>query len=127
MKATNHIIHKILNIKTIAVVGLSNKLDRVSYNEAKYLLKNGYQIIPVNPGYNKILDQKLYPDLRDIPLSVDVVNIFRRSDILLPSMKTAIKISAKAVWFQNGVINETVSILAIETNLLEVINDCMLR
>ena len=92
--------------RTIAVVGLSSKPDRPSYKVASYLKEQGYRIIPVNPTEKEILGELCYPDLASIPESVDVVDIFRRSEEVLPTVEEAIKIGAKAVWMQEGVMNE---------------------
>ena len=120
-------IQKILGMKTIAVVGLSPKEIRPSYGVAKYLQSVGYKIIPVNPGHPKILGEKSYPTLKDIPVNVDVVDIFRRSEHVIPITEAAIEIGAKAIWFQDGVINGEAAQKAEEAGLLVVMNDCMLR
>jgi predicted CoA-binding protein len=98
---------KILNCgRTVAVVGLSWKDDRPSYKLASYLKEHGYRIIPVNPAKDEILGETCYPDLASIPESADVVDIFRRSEEVLPIVKEAVRIRAKAVWMQEGVISE---------------------
>ncbi len=113
--------------KTIAVVGLSAKSDRPSYRVASYLKENGYKIIPVNPGAKEILGETCYPDLNSIPVPVDVVDIFRRSEGVLPIVEEAIEIGAKAVWMQEGVINEEAAAQAMEAGLLVVMGKCMLK
>lgn len=120
-------IQKILAMKTIAVVGLSPKEIRPSYGVAKYLQSIGYKIIPVNPGHPEILGEKSYPTLRDIPVKIDVVDVFRRPEHVLPIAEAAIEIGAKAIWFQDGVVNEAAAKLAEEAGLLVVMDDCMLR
>ena len=120
-------IHKILAMKTIAVVGLSPKEMRPSYGVAKYLQSVGYKIIPVNPGHPEILGEKSYPTLRDIPVKIDVVDVFRRPEHVLPIAEVAIEIGAKAIWFQDGVVNEAAAKLAEEAGLLVIMDDCMLR
>lgn len=120
-------IQKILAMKTIAVVGLSPKEIRPSYGVAKYLQSVGYKIIPVNPGHPQILGEKSYPTLRDIPVKIDVVDVFRRPEHVLPIAEAAIEIGAKAIWFQDGVVNEAAAKLAEEAGLLVVMDDCMLR
>lgn len=120
-------IQKILAMKTIAVVGLSPKEIRASYGVAKYLQSIGYKIIPVNPGHPEILGEKSYPTLRDIPVKIDVVDVFRRPEHVLPIAEAAIEIGAKAIWFQDGVVNEAAAKLAEEAGLLVVMDDCMLR
>jgi predicted CoA-binding protein len=113
--------------KTIAVVGLSLKTDRPSYTVASYLKQQGYRIIPVNPTATEILGEKSYPDLSSVPEKVDVVDIFRRSEEVLPIVEEAIRIGAKAVWMQEGVINEEAANLARDAGLLVVMDKCMLK
>lgn len=117
---------KILNSsQVVAVVGLSAKPDRPSYRVAAFLKAQGYKIIPVNPAESEILGEICYPDLDSIPEAVDVVDIFRRSEEVLPIVKEAIKIGAKAVWMQEGVINEEAAAQAREAGLMVVMNKCM--
>lgn len=120
-------ISNILEMKTIAVVGLSNKIGRSSNNVATYLQKQGYRIIPVNPGQDEILGEKSYPDLTSIPKAVDVVDVFRRPEHVAPIVDAAIDIGAKAVWLQDGVIDATAARKAEDAGLLVVMDDCMLR
>ena len=120
-------INKIFTMKSIAVVGMSPKPERPSHYVALYLKENGYDIIPVNPGHSKIAGMKSYPNLIDIPSKVDIVDIFRKPEYVLPIVKEAIKISAKAIWLQDDIINEEAAKIATSKNLLFVMNDCMLR
>ena len=120
-------INKIFTMKSIAVVGMSPKPERPSHYVALYLKENGYDIIPVNPGHSEIAGLKTYPSLSDIPTKVEIVDIFRRSEYVMPIVKEAIKINAKALWLQDGIINEEASEIATSKNLLFVMNDCMLR
>lgn len=119
---------KILNSsRIIAVVGLSSKPDRPSYKVASYLKEQNYNIIPVNPTEKEILGEPCYPDLASVPMSIDVVNIFRRSADVPPLVEEAIKIGAKAVWMQEGVINEEAADRAREAGLMVVMDKCMLK
>ena len=119
-------VEEILNSsRSIAIVGLSPKPDRPSYRVAKYLKGQGYRIIPVNPGEKEILGEFSYPDLSSIPEPVDVVDIFRRSEEILPVVEEAIKSRAKAVWMQEGVINEQAAAQAQDAGLLVVMNKYM--
>lgn len=119
---------EILNFsQVIAVVGLSPKPDRPSYNVASYLKENGYKIIPVNPEVGEILGEICYPDLSSIAEPVDIVDIFRRSEKVPAIVEEAIKIGAKAVWMQEGVINEPAAARAGEAGLLVVMDRCMLK
>lgn len=120
-------IREILKLKTIAVVGMSPKQKRPSHYVAMYLKENGYTIYPVNPGHDKIAGMDCYPDLESIPDSIDVVDIFRRSEFAPLIVDSTIAIGAKAVWMQDTVIHEEAGKKAEEAGLLVVMNDCMLR
>ena len=113
--------------RTIALVGLSPKPDRPSYRVASYLKEQGYNIIPVNPAEKEILGETCYPDLASVPMSIDVVDIFRRSEEVPSIMAEAIRIGAKAVWMQEGVINEEAANRAREAGLMMVMDKCMLK
>lgn len=114
-------------MRTIAVVGMSHKPERPSNFVALYMQDQGYAIIPVNPGQKEITGETCYPSLQAIPKQVDVVNVFRRAEYVLPIAEAAIEINAKALWLQDGVINKDAAKLAKEAGLLIVMNDCMLR
>ncbi len=119
-------LRRILNrTRTIAVVGLSAVWHRPSYFAAKYLQDHGYRIIPVNPSYEEILGEKCYPSLLDIPEPVDVVDIFRKPEDVPSIVEDAIKIGAKVVWMQLGIINEEAAKVAGEAGLEVVMNHCM--
>ena len=111
--------------RNVAVVGMSPHPERPSHRVARYLQERGYRIIPVNPSANNILGQKSYPDLASIPGPVDVVDIFRRSEEVLPIVEQAIGIGAKVVWMQEGVINEEAARRAREAGLSVVMDRCM--
>ena len=110
--------------KTIAVVGLSPKPNRPSHQVALYLMEAGYTIIPVNPGQDAILGQICYTSLRDIPVPVDIVNIFRRSESVMPVVEEAIEIGARFIWMQEGVINEEASAKTARAGLTVIMNRC---
>ena len=93
------------NSKTIAVVGLSGNPDRISFRVTRYMQEQGYRIIPVNPMIEEVLGEKSYPDLKSVPESIDMVNIFRRSELVAPVVGQAIEIGVKYIWMQDGVIN----------------------
>ena len=120
-------IKEILGYQVIAVVGCSPKEDRPSHTVARYLQVAGYKVIPVNPGHDRILGEKCYPNLLESPEKVDVVDIFRRSEEVLPIVKDAVKIKAKAVWMQDGVAHPAAKDLAEKAGLKVVMNDCILR
>jgi len=110
---------------TVAVVGLSPKSDRPSFKVASYLKEQGYRVIPVNPQAKEILGEICYPDLASIPQPVEVVDIFRSSEQVPAIVEEAIKVGAKAVWMQEGVINEEAAARAKEAGLLVVMDKCM--
>jgi len=113
------------NCRTIAVVGLSPKENRPSNQVARYLQDVGYRIIPVNPGQEEILGETCYPSLLDILEPVDVVDIFRRSEEVLLVVEQAVKIKAKAVWMQQGIVNEEAARLARSNGLAVVMDRCI--
>ncbi len=115
------------NSKTIAVVGLSPNPERDSYEVARYLQEMGYRIIPVNPKADEILGEKVYPDLASIPESIDIVDIFRRSEHVPPIVDKAITVGAKTVWMQIGVINEEAAGKATAAGLSVVMDRCTMR
>jgi uncharacterized protein len=113
------------NSKTVAIVGLSGNPERPSNVVGKYLKENGYKIIPVNPGEKTILGETSYPDLASIPVKVDVVDIFRKSEDVPPLVKEAVRIGAKAVWMQEGIKNAMAAAEAEKAGLKVVMNRCM--
>ncbi len=112
--------------KTIAVVGLSNKPDRPSYGVTKYMQAHGYKIIPVNPTCTEILGETCYPDLSSIPVPVDMVNVFRKSEDCLEVAHEAVKIGAKPLWLQMGVINPEALDYASKHGLTGIMNKCLM-
>jgi len=117
---------KILNeYSTVAVVGVSPNPRRPSCKVASYLTRHGYHVIPVNPRAKEILGKTSYPALSSIPESVEVVDIFRSSEEVMPIVEEAIKIGAKAVWMQEGVVNEEAASRARDAGLLVVMDKCM--
>ena len=97
---------QLLNSKTIAVVGLSDNPARPSYGVSKYMQDQGYRIIPVNPMIEEALGEKSYPDLKSVPVPIDMVDIFRRSELVPPVVDEAIEVGVKFIWMQDGVIHE---------------------
>ncbi len=93
------------NSKVIAVVGLSDNPDRISYQVSKYMQSQGYRIIPVNPMVQEVLGEKSYPDIKSVPEPIDMVNIFRRSELVPPVVDQAIEVGVRYIWMQDGVIN----------------------
>ena len=115
----------LLSVKTIASVGLSSSDEKESYWIVSYLKEQGYRIIPVNPKATEILGEKVYASLSDIPDRVDVVQVFRKSEDVLPVVDEAIKIGAKVVWMQEGIVNEEAAKKAREAGLQVVMDACM--
>ena len=115
------------SVKTIAVVGLSSKRTRPSYGVSEYMQRAGYRIIPVNPAETEVLGEKAYPDLESIPIPVDLVNIFRRSELVPPLVDAAIRIGAKAIWMQEDVIHEEAAAKARAAGLVVVMDHCVLK
>ena len=113
--------------KTIAVVGLSSKRMRPSYGVSEYMQQAGYRIIPVNPAETEVLGEKAYPDLDSVPVPVDLVNIFRRSELVPPVVDAAIRIGAKAIWMQEDVMHEEAAEKARAAGLIVVMDRCVLK
>ncbi len=115
--------------RTIAIVGLSAEWHRPSFFVGKYMQQHGYRIIPVNPKYAKnntsILGEKCYSDLSEVPLPIDMVDIFRRTEDVLPIAEQALRIGAKCLWQQIGVINEEATKLFNLHNLDSISNRCV--
>lgn len=109
----------------IAVVGLSDNPDRTSYMVSEAMQQKGYKIIPVNPNATEILGEKSYSSLRDIPFSVDLVNVFRRSEHCAEVAAEAAAIGAKALWLQLGIVNEEAARIAGEAGMDVVMDRCI--
>ena len=119
-------IGKVLkDVRSIAIVGLSPKKERPSNMVARYLMGAGFTIYPVNPGQTEILGEVCYPDLRSIPDPVEMVNIFRKSEDVLPIVEQAVAIGAKTVWMQLGIKNEQGAELAEKNGMSVVMDRCI--
>ena len=119
-------LRRILNdYKRVAIVGLSADWSRPSNFAAKYLIDHGFEVTPVNPKYDEILGQKCYPDLESIPTPIDIVDLFQRVDRIPPFVDQAIKIGAKVVWMQLGIIHEEAAQKARDAGLEVVMDRCM--
>ncbi len=118
----------LLDTRTIAVVGLSPKPERDSHRVASYLQQQGYTIIPVNPGQERVLDEPCYPRLAAIPpaMAVDIVDLFRRSSEVGPHVDEAIARGARAVWMQRGVADEDAAWRARRAGLIVVMDRCLM-
>jgi predicted CoA-binding protein len=113
--------------KVIAVVGLSSNPDRPSYVVANYLKSKGFKIIPVNPKGKEVLGEKTYPSLKEIPQKVDMVDIFRQPEFVLPIIDDAIAVGAKVIWMQEGIVNHKAALKASEYGLKVVMDKCILK
>ena len=113
--------------RTIAVVGLSSKPSRASNGVSRYMKEQGYRVIPVNPNEEKVFGEKSYPALSDVPEKIDLVDIFRRSEEAGEAVDEAIRIGAKAVWLQEGVIDKAAAQRALDAGLLVVMDRCWLK
>ena len=113
--------------RTIAVVGLSSRRSRPSYGVSEYMQAHGYRIIPVNPQESEVLGEKAYPDLDSVPGPVDIVDIFRRAEYVPEIVEAAIRVGAKAVWMQEGVVHEDAAARARAAGLTVVMDRCVLK
>ncbi|MEK9775863.1 MAG: CoA-binding protein [Quisquiliibacterium sp.] len=111
--------------RTIAVVGLSADWYRPSYFAAKYMQEHGYRVVPVNPRYSEILGETCYSSLAQIPVQVDIVDVFRRTTDVLPIAHDAVRIGAKVLWQQLGVVNQDADRYAREHGLDSVMDHCV--
>lgn len=119
-------IRKLLKeAKTVAVVGLSPRLERPSNMVAAYLISQGYEVIPVNPGHSEILGRTCYPELRSIPGKIDIVDIFRRAEDVVPIVEQAVEIGAGSIWMQQGIVNEEAAELAGNAGMTVIMDRCI--
>ena len=119
-------IIEILNLKKVAVIGMSKHQEKAAHFVPKYLSENGFDIIPVNPNSDEILNKKCYKEINDIKDDIDIVDVFRPSEDVLPFVKDAIKKNPKVIWLQEGIHNEEAENLAREYGIDVVFNRCML-
>jgi predicted CoA-binding protein len=111
--------------RVIAIVGLSDRPDRSSHGVARYLQREGYRIIPVNPNFTgPVLGEQPYPSLDDLPEPVDLIDIFRRSEDVPPVVDAAIRIGAPAVWMQLGIVHQQAALLAKTAGINVVMDRC---
>lgn len=125
---SNETIKRILDeCRTIAVVGLSSSVWRPSHGVAGYMQRAGYRVIPVNPNEREVLGERAYPTLADVPEKFDLVDVFRRSDEAGAVVDEAIRLGARAVWLQEGVIDRQAAERAAQAGLLVVMDRCWLK
>jgi predicted CoA-binding protein len=119
------IIVLLKNAGRIAIVGLSPKTGRPSNRIGRYLRKQGYEIIPVNPAYSEVLGEKSYPDLESVPGKIDIVDVFRKRDVVPAVAEAAVRIGVGAIWFQQGVINEEAADFAARAGMTVIMDLCI--
>jgi len=115
----------LIGAKNIAVVGLSDSPAKASNRVAVHLKQKGYELFPINPKYETILGFKCYPNLRAIKDKIDIVDIFRPSDQVLPFIEDAIAIGAGTIWMQLGIENPAAAQLALDSGLNVIMNRCI--
>jgi len=118
-------VRMVLAMKTIAVVGMSPQEDRPSFRVGKYLIDHGYDVIPVRPGGGEILGRPVAASLKEINRSVDIVDVFRRSEDCEDITREAVAIGAKVVWLQEDVVNPAAGEIATDAGLLFVMDTCI--
>ncbi|MGA7624335.1 MAG: CoA-binding protein [Candidatus Acidiferrales bacterium] len=113
--------------RIIAVIGLSNRKFRPSHGVSEYMQSAGYRIIPVNPNEREVLGEKSYAKLEDVPDRIDIVDIFRRSEFVPEIVEAAIRIGARAIWMQEGVISPQAAEKARCAGLFVIMDSCILK
>jgi uncharacterized protein len=119
-------IKKIYALKNIAVVGMSKNPEKAAHYVPKYLAEQGYNIVPVNPTSDEILGKKCYPSLLDVPVQIDIVDVFRPSDQVKPVVEEAVKIKPRVIWLQEGIHDPEAESLAKKEGIDVIFNRCML-
>ena len=119
-------IKNFLTFKKVAVIGMSRTESKAAHFVPKYLSENGFDIIPINPNSNEILNRKCYKEITEVDGEIDIVDVFRPSEDVLPFVKEAIKKNPKVIWLQEGIHNEEAENLAREHGIDDVFNRCML-
>ena len=113
--------------KTIAVVGLSNNPMRPSFGVSRFLQRQGYRVIPINPNEAEVLGERAYPSLREVPDSIDIVNIFRRPARVPEVVDAALEKGARCIWMQEGVVNHEAAKRAETGGIPVVMDKCILK
>jgi hypothetical protein len=117
----------LLKYKNVAVVGMSREEGKDSHEIPKYLMNKGYNIIPVNPNADSIMNKKSYPSISDVPENVDIIDIFRPSSKVLPVVQAAISKNPKVIWMQEGISNDEAKKLAESKGITVIFNRCMMK
>ncbi len=123
---TDEQIHDILSLKKVVVIGMSKNSSKAAHYVPKYLSDNGYDVIPVNPTTEEILDKKCYDSISKVDGEIEIIDIFRPSDQVLPFVQEAIKKKPKVIWLQEGIHNAEAEELARKQGIKVIFNRCML-
>ncbi len=119
-------IKQIFSLKNVAVVGMSKHPEKAAHFVPKYLLEQGFNILPINPTSSEILNKKCYSSVTEVDEPIDIVDVFRPSDQVLPFVKEAITMKPKVIWLQQGIHNQEAEELARKEGIKVVFNRCML-
>jgi len=119
-------IKQIFSLKNVAVIGMSRNPEKAAHYVPKYLSEQGFNILPVNPMSSEILNKKCYSSVTEVDEPIDIVDVFRPSDQVLPFVKEAIKMKPKVIWLQQGIHNQEAEELARKEGIKVVFNRCML-
>lgn len=114
-------------VKIIAVVGLTSDPMRPSHGVSAYMQSQGYRVIPVNPNESKVLGEKAYATLADVPEKIDLVNVFRRPEFVADVVRQTVALRLPAIWLQEGVVDEQAAQRAREAGLIVVMDRCILK
>jgi len=119
-------IKQIFSLKNVAVIGMSKHPEKAAHFVPKYLSEQGFNILPINPTSSEILNKKCYSSVTEVDEPIDIVDVFRPSDQVLPVVKEAIKMKPKVIWLQQGIHNQEAEELARKEGIKVVFNRCML-
>ena len=123
---TDEEIRDIFSLKRIAVIGMSKHVNKAAHYVPKFLYENGYDVIPINPTTDKILDKKCYASISDVTFEIDIIDVFRPSEQILSMIQEAIQKKPKVIWFQEGIHNSEAEEMAKKVGIKVVFNRCML-
>lgn len=123
---TDDEIRDILSLKHVVVIGMSKDENKAAHYVPKYLSENGFDITPVNPTTDEILGKKCYHTISDVKTDIDIVDVFRPSELVLPFVEEAIKKNPKVIWLQEGIHNQMAEEMARKKGIKVVFNRCML-
>ena len=128
MDGEGDVVALLREAETIAIVGCSPKPYRASHSVARYLMEEGYRVVPINPAHEELLGVKAYADLvsaRDGEGRIDIVDIFRVPQLVQPHVEEAVTIGTRLIWMQSGIINEPAAKLAREAGIPVIMDECL--